>query len=212
MMTRLHRTIAAATLLLGAAALSGCHQDMWNQRRYEPLEKGEFFGEGESSSRMLVAGTIPYQMDRLDTHYYEGRVNDELVTTLPPQIELSRTLLERGQERYAIYCFPCHGAQGLGDGMITKRGFPLPPSYMDQRLLESPIGYFYDVMTNGFGRMYSYATRIPVEDRWAIAAYVRTLQLSQNATPEMLPADVLAEARSPQPGEETGGEEELSEH
>ncbi len=177
---------------------------MWNQRRYEPLEQGGFWGPNESSARPFVEGVVPYQMAKLDTHYYEGRVNGELVDELPPQIELTRELLERGQERFNIYCLPCHGMQGLADGMITQRGFPQPTSYLDQRLLESPIGYFYDVMTNGFGRMYSYATRIPVDDRWAIAAYVRTLQLSQNATPDILPADILERARQPQPGEETG--------
>ncbi len=199
---------AAAILLLCAMTVTGCHWDMWNQDRYEPLEKGGFFGEGASSSRMLVAGTVPYGMDKLDTHYYEGRVNGELVTQLPRQITLDRALLERGQERFGIYCTPCHGEQGLADGMITKRGFPNPTSYISQHLLEAPVGYFFDVMTNGFGRMYSYASRVPVEDRWAIAAYVRTLQLSQNATPDLLPADILAEAQRPQPGAETGTEEE----
>ena len=198
----------AAALLGCALTVAGCHWDMWNQDRYEPLEKGGFFGEGESSSRMLIAGTVSYGMDRLDTHYYEGRVNGELVMELPRQIALDRALLERGQERFGIYCTPCHGYQGLADGMITKRGFPNPTSYVSQHLLEAPIGYFFDVMTNGFGRMYSYASRVPVDDRWAIATYVRTLQLSQNATPDLLPPDVLAEARRPQPGEETGAEED----
>jgi len=200
------RAFSVAALLLSACALTGCHWDMWNQDRYEPLESGAFFGEGESSSRMLVAGTIPYGKNPLDTHYYEGRVNGELVSTLPAQITLDRALLERGQERYGIYCAVCHGDQGLADGMITKRGFPNPTSYLSQHLLEAPVGYFFDVMTNGFGRMYSYAARIPVEDRWAISVYVRTLQLSQNATPEMLPPEVLEEARSPQPGQEDNSE------
>lgn len=195
--------VAIATLLIGAAVLTGCHQDMWNQKRYEPLEgAADFFGEGESSSRTFVAGTVPYQMAKTDTHYYEGKVDGEYAAELPDQITLDIDLLRRGQDRYAIYCMPCHGAQGLGDGMIQQRGFPQPTSYTDQRLLESPIGYFYDVMSNGFGRMYSYAARVPVDDRWAIAAYVRTLQLSQNATPELLPEDILAEARAVQPGEE----------
>ncbi len=194
----------AAGLALCAAALTGCHLDMWNQRRYEPLERGVSFGAGESSARPFVEGTVPYQMAKLDDHFYTGRVNGELVTTLPAQIQLSRELLERGQARFQIYCMPCHGETGHANGMIVQRGFPQPTSYMDQRLLESPIGYFFDVMTNGFGRMYGYASRIPVEDRWAIAAYVRTLQLSQNATPDLLPPDVLTQARQPRPGEESG--------
>jgi hypothetical protein len=193
-----------AAALACAAALTGCHLDMWNQRRYEPLEKGAFFGDGQSSSRTLVEGTVPYQMAKLDTHYYQGRVNGELVDALPQQIALTTELIDKGRERFGIYCSPCHGVTGHGDGMIVQRGFPTPTSYMDQRLLESPLGYFFDVMTNGFGRMYGYASRIPVDDRWAIAVYVRTVQLSQNATPDLLPADVLEEARRPRPGEEAG--------
>lgn len=204
----MRRKACAATILaLCAMAVTGCHWDMWNQDRYEPLERGDFFGDNESASRMLVAGTVPYGMDRLDTHYYEGRMNGELVTELPRQITLDRALLERGQDRFGIHCTPCHGYQGLADGMITKRGFPNPTSYISQHLLEAPVGYFFDVMTNGFGRMYSYASRLPVEDRWAIAAYVRVLQLSQNATPDLLPANILEEARRPQPGAETSAEE-----
>jgi len=196
--------VRTAAALACAAALTGCHLDMWNQRRYEPLEKGTFFGDGQSSSRVLVEGTVPYQMAKLDTHYYQGRVNGELVDALPQQVALTPELIQRGHDRFAIYCAPCHGLTGMGDGMIVQRGFPVPTSYSDPRLLESPLGYFFDVMTNGFGRMYGYASRIPVDDRWAIAVFVRTVQLSQNATPELLPADVLEQARQPRPGQETG--------
>jgi len=196
--------VRTAAVIACAAALTGCHLDMWNQRRYEPLEKGTFFGEGQSSSRVLLEGTVPYQMAKLDTHYYQGRVNGELVDALPQQVELTAELVQRGHDRFEIYCAPCHGLTGHGDGMIVQRGFPTPTSYMDQRLLVSPLGYFFDVMTNGFGRMYGYASRIPVEDRWAIAVFVRTVQLSQNATPDLLPADVLEEARQPRPGQEAG--------
>jgi mono/diheme cytochrome c family protein len=179
-------------------ALSGCHWDMWDQDRYEPLEGGDFFGEGETSSRTLVAGVVPYKAPRLDDHLYAGRdENGELVSELPASVPLTKANLERGRERYQIYCTPCHGSDGEATGMITKRGFPQPPSYVDQRLLEAPVGYFYDVMTNGFGRMYSYATRISVEDRWRIAAYVKTLQLSQNALPEMLTEEILEKAKNP---------------
>lgn len=174
------------------AALTGCHWDLWDQAKYEPLEQGDFWGEGETSSRTLVAGTVPYGVDgaKLDTAYFKGQdANGDFIAGLPARVELSRDLLLRGQQRFNIYCSPCHGEQGLGNGMITKRGFPQPPSYTDQRLLESPLGYYFDVMTNGFGRMYSYASRIPVEDRWAIAAYIRVLQLSQNATPDKIDAE-----------------------
>ena len=185
---------------LSIVALTGCHWDLWDQDKYEPLEQGDFWGEGETASRELVAGTVPYGADgaKLDTAYFTGQdANGDFIAQLPARVELTRELLLRGQQRFNIYCTPCHGEQGLGDGMITKRGFPQPPPYTDQRLLESPIGYYFDVMTNGFGRMYSYASRIPVEDRWAIAAYVRVLQLSQNATPDKMTEELLETAQNP---------------
>jgi mono/diheme cytochrome c family protein len=197
-------------------ALTGCHWDLWDQERYEPLEHGDNWGEGESSSRELIEGTVPYQGARLDTAYYKGMdANDDFITALPAQITLSRELLKRGQARFNIYCAPCHGEQGLGDGMIISRGFPTPPSYSDQRLLEVPIGYFYDVMTNGFGRMYSYKSRIPVEDRWAIAAYIRVLQLSQNGTQLNLSEELLELATNPplpDAGAHAGGHEVAGEN
>ena len=179
--------------------LTGCHPDLWNQDRYEPLEgAADVFGKGESSSRTLVVGTVPYEGAKLDDAYYLGLdVNGKALTELPQQIELTRERLLRGQERYGIFCSPCHGDQGLGDGMVVKRGFVPPPSFSDPRLLGSPVGYYYGVMTNGFGRMYSYASRVPVEDRWAIAAYVRVLQLSQNATPDVMTAEMLERAKHP---------------
>jgi len=194
-LTLKHGMILATCLL----ALSGCHWDMWDQDKYEPMERGDFFGEGETSSRTLVAGVVPYMQPRTDNpHFYAGRdESGELVTTLPAEILLSKANLERGRERYQIYCTPCHGSDGRATGMITKRGFPQPPSYTDQRLLEAPVGYFYDVMTNGFGRMYSYKSRISVEDRWRIAAYVKTLQLSQNALPQMVTEEILETAKNP---------------
>lgn len=183
---------------LSLFALTGCHWDLWDQAKYEPLEQGDFWGEDETSSRMPVEGTVPYGGARLDTAYYAGQnVNGEFIAGLPSNVELTRELLLRGQQRFNIYCAPCHGEQGLGNGMITKRGFPQPPSYTDQRLLESPLGYYFDVMTNGFGRMYSYSSRISVDDRWAIAAYIRVLQLSQNATPDKISEDMLTNAKNP---------------
>lgn len=190
---------------LSIMVLTGCHWDLWDQERYEALEQGDFWGEGETASRDLVEGTVPYGGAKLDTAYFAGMdANDQFISSLPAQIDLTRDFLERGQQRFGIYCAPCHGDQGLGNGMITKRGFPAPPSYTDQRLLEVPIGYFFDVMTNGFGRMYSYKSRISVEDRWAIAAYVRVLQLSQNGTPDKLTEELVNSAKNP-PVRETGG-------
>ena len=186
--------------------LTGCHWDLWDQDRYEPLEKGDFWGEGESSSRNLVEGTVPYGGARLDTALYKGMdANGDFIPKLPEQIVFSKELLLRGQDRFNIYCIVCHGESGLGNGMIVQRGFPAPPSYMDDRLLEVPIGYFYDVMTNGFGRMYSYANRVSVEDRWAIATYIRVLQFSQHATPDLMTEDMLNLAQNPPVVEEDHG-------
>lgn len=179
--------------LMSAVAVSGCHWDMWDQDRFEPLESGAMFGPGQSSSRDYVAGTVPYGDTRHEnTHFYEGRVDGVLVTELPPEVELSHRLLERGRDRFNIFCIVCHGAVGNGDGMVVRRGFPQPPSYHDPRLREVEIGYFFDVMTNGFGRMYPYASRIAPEDRWAIAAYIRVLQLSQGVSAEF--QDLVPEA------------------
>jgi len=104
-------------------------------------------------------------------------------------VALTPQLLQRGQERFNIYCAPCHGATGEGNGMIVRRGYPPPPSYHIDRLRAAADGHFFEVITNGFGRMYEYGTRVPVEDRWAIIAYIRALQLSQHVTPEELPAE-----------------------
>ena len=123
----------------------------------------------------------------LDTHYYQGMVDGELASTLP--VIVTQELLERGQERFNIYCSPCHDQTGSGNGMIVKRGLKQPPSFHQQRLRDIQVGHFYDVITNGFGVMYSYASRIPVEDRWAIAAYIKVLQLSQNVEFDQLPAE-----------------------
>lgn len=182
------------------AGLTGCHWDMWNDARMKPMELGAFFPNGVTALP-YVEGTVQYKRPRTDDHLYTGKVNGELVDALPAGLELDRALLERGQERFNIYCAPCHGLQGDGNGMVVKRGFPTPPSYHIDRLREAPLGYTVDVITNGFGRMYSYASRVAPEDRWAIAAYVKALQLSQNATPDLLPADVRALAENPQPAQ-----------
>jgi mono/diheme cytochrome c family protein len=181
---------------------------MWDNARLKPYEESAFFSDG-LSSRLPVPGTVPYLEPRTDDHYYAGKIDGEFAETLPAQIELARELLDRGQERFMAFCFPCHDAQGTGNGMVVQRGFPPPPSYHIDRLREVPIGYFYDVMTNGFGRMYSYASRIEPKDRWAIASYIRVLQLSQNATPDVLPDELLETidelARNPQqPAEDEG--------
>ena len=168
--------------------LSGCswQQQMAFQPRYDPLEKSEFFDDG-LSARQTVPNTVARGLLQDDEHLYSGRVNGELAETFP--FAITEEVLERGQERYNIYCAPCHSQTGDGNGMIVQRGFPAPTSFHTQRLREATPGYYFDVMTNGFGVMYNYASRVKPEDRWAIAAYIRALQLSQNATLDDVPAE-----------------------
>lgn len=174
-------TLVAMTLAL---AILGC-DDMRNQSRYEPLEASEFFADGQSA-RPGVAGTVARGQLRDDDALFAGRVDGQLVETFP--FELTRADLDRGRQRFDIYCAVCHGYTGDGNGMIVQRGFARPPSLHLDRLRNAPAGHFYEVITNGWGAMYSYASRIPVEDRWRIVGYVRALQLSQNADVASLPA------------------------
>jgi mono/diheme cytochrome c family protein len=177
----LYGAFAALTLFLFAGC-DNLHQDMGNQPKNKPLSPSDFFADGRSE-RMPVDNTV--SRDALD--------NDELVVAKDSNnfpLPVNEALLERGEDRYKIFCSPCHGLQGDGNGMVAMRGMKHPPSYHEDRLRQSPNGYFYDVITNGFGQMYSYSAQVPPRDRWAIVAYVRALQLSRNAhgadlTPEM---------------------------
>jgi mono/diheme cytochrome c family protein len=175
-------------------ALAGCRQDMHDAPRYEPLEANTFFANG-AASRMLVANTVARGTLREDTHLNEGRVNGQLATTFP--MPVTAEVMARGQERFNVFCSPCHGRTGSGNGMVVQRGFRAPPSYHEDRLRNAPVGYFFDVMTNGFGAMQDYASQVPVADRWAIAAYIRALQLSQRATVADVPANRRAELDRP---------------
>ncbi len=168
-----------AWCVMALVVLSGCRQDMHDQPKYQALEASTFFPDGRSS-RPLVAGTVARGQLREDTHLYEGLVNGKPAETFPFPIDLA--VLERGQQRYNIFCSPCHDQTGNGDGMVVRRGFRAPPSYHSDRLRQAPPGYLYDVITNGFGAMQDYAAQVPVRDRWAIVAYIRALQLSQNAS------------------------------
>jgi hypothetical protein len=166
---------------------------MHNQPRYEPLEASSFFADGRAS-RPLVSGTVARGQLRTDRHFYLGKVDGHLVDTLP--VPVTRPLLERGRERYDIYCAPCHDRLGSGQGMIVRRGFRRPPSLHIDRLREAPIGHFFDVISNGFGVMTDYAAQVTPRDRWAIAAYVRVLQLSQHAQLADVPADIRRQLQS----------------
>ncbi len=183
------RASPTTALLMLAVALSAgaCRQDMHDQPRYEPLEASSFFDNG-MSSRPLVEGTVAREMPIEKTAFYTGRTpNDEFVTELP--MPLDRELLDRGRTRFNAFCSPCHGQTGDGLGMIVRRGFKQPTSFHDQRLRESPVGYFFHVMSNGFGQMSSYASQVPPQDRWAIAAYISALQLSHNIPVDRLSAE-----------------------
>jgi len=173
-------------LLLALAALAaGCRQDMHDQPRFRSYAESSFWPDGRSA-RPAVDGTIARGKLRTDSALHRGKAGDQFVTAIPAAAMAGysspRAFLARGQNRYNIFCSPCHGRLGDGEGMVVSRGFKHPPSYHTDKLRNQPDGYYYDVITNGFGAMVSYASRIPTEDRWAIVAYVRALQLSQNAT------------------------------
>ncbi len=175
-----------APAILALVALVGCHRDMYDQPRLEPLEKNTFFDDGRSS-RPLVEGVVEYGAIDPTSVLLTGKVNGQLTDELPPEFKLDAALLKRGEQRFNIFCSNCHGLSGDGDGMIVLRGYRKPPTYHSERLRGAPIGHFFDVATNGFGVMPSYASQVPVADRWAIAAYIRALQLTQYAKLDDLP-------------------------
>ncbi len=165
---------------------AGCRQDMHDQPKYTPLRQSSFFGD-ERSARPLVPGTVARGMLNADPLLECGKVNGQDAAIFPFPVDAR--VMERGQERFNIYCSPCHGRAGLGDGMIVRRGFRRPPTFHQDRLRNAPVGQLFDVITNGFGAMPDYAAQIPPADRWAIIAYVRALQLSEHATVADVPAD-----------------------
>jgi mono/diheme cytochrome c family protein len=178
--------IALACLALAG----GCRQDMHDQPKYKPLRESEIFAD-KRSARPLVEGTIARGALREDAAFYTGKTGKGFVSELP--VKLTPQLLERGRTEFQVFCAPCHGRTGRGDGMIVRRGFKKPSSYHVDRLRQMPIGYFYDVITIGFGAMPDYAAQVAPADRWAIAAYVRTLQFSQYAPAAVVAADKRAE-------------------
>lgn len=190
------RRAAAAAVALAALALAGCRQDMHDAPRYKPLAASDFFANG-SSARPLPAGTVARGFLREDALLYTGRTAEgSLAAELP--MPVTKALLLRGHERFDIFCSPCHGKLGDGRGMVVQRGFKPPSSYHVERLRQAPIGYFFDVMTNGFGVMPGYAPQVPAEDRWAIAAYIRALQLSQHYDAAMLSPEDRARLAQPE--------------
>jgi mono/diheme cytochrome c family protein len=200
------RSILLFCLLLAAYCLlsAGCRYDMQDQPRYKAYKESNFFPDNRAS-RDLPDGTVARGKLKENKAFYTGKIDNPnpsaqvqtttdasgntLVSSFPNDIDqfpvpVTKELIDRGQDRFNIYCIVCHGPTGNGDGMIVRRGFPKPPTYHDDRLRNAPVGHFFDVMTNGWGKMNSYAYQVSPADRWAIVAYIRTLQTSQN--PEML--------------------------
>jgi mono/diheme cytochrome c family protein len=194
------RVLIFAFCLLPFAFATACRYDMQDQPRYKSYKKSEFFSD-DKAMREPPEGTVARGELRENKAFYTGKkeninlnvqvettidaTGNTLVSSFPNDIEefpvpLTKELVDRGQERYNIYCIVCHGAVGKGDGMIVRRGYPQPPTYHDDRLRNAPVGHLYDVITNGWGKMNSYAAQVPPADRWAIVAYIRALQTSQN--------------------------------
>ncbi|HEY9461644.1 MAG TPA: cytochrome c [Vicinamibacterales bacterium] len=183
MLPKFGRAVAVAAACL---ALAGCRQDMHDAPSYDPLQATDFFANG-AASRPLVPNTVARGQLRADEFLFTGKINGQVANEFP--MPVTRQVLDRGQERFNVYCSPCHGRTGEGNGMVVQRGFRQPPSYHEERLRNAPVGYFFDVMTNGFGAMQDYSAQVTVPDRWAIAAYIRVLQLSRSATVNDVPAD-----------------------
>ena len=170
----------ARGLILAAAVVlaAGCRQDMHDQPKYKPLRASTFFDD-RSSARPLIDGTVARGTLQEDTAFFSGKTGGQLVTELP--FPVTQEVVNRGQERFNIFCAPCHDRTGSGHGMVVQRGYRQPPSMHIDRLRQVEIGYFFDVMTNGFGVMPDYRAQVTARDRWNIAAYIRALQLAQNA-------------------------------
>ena len=182
------RRLVALALVVGTVA--ACRQDMHDQPKMKPLRESEMFPDGRSA-RPLVAGTVARGMLREDEAFFTGRTEAGFVSE--PPVKVTSELLLRGRERFEVFCSPCHGRTGRGDGMVVQRGFKPPPTYHSERLRTLPIGYLYDVATRGFGAMSGYAEQVPPADRWAIVAYVRVLQYSEYAPVADVPGEARAE-------------------
>jgi mono/diheme cytochrome c family protein len=181
--------------LLAVLALAGCRQDMHDQPRFKPFAKSDFYSDLRSE-RPPVEGTVARGELHADTYFYTGKVGNNPGDYMP--FPVTQEVLERGRQRFDIFCAPCHSRTGDGNGTVPARGFPRkPPSYHTERLRKTPLGYFFDVITNGFGIMPDYASQIPARDRWCIVAYIKALQLSQDATMADVPAGQAVPSAAP---------------
>ena len=184
---RVYRALIATLLACTSVA---CRRDMQDQPKYIPLRGSDFFADGRSA-RPIPEGTVARGELRADKVFFTGKAGKDFVDHLP--FPVTRQVLERGEERFNIYCTPCHGRLGNGLGMIVRRGFKRPPSYHTDRLRQMPVGYFYDIITNGYGAMQDYSAQVAPRDRWSIAAYIRVLQYSQLASVTDVPPEVRQE-------------------
>jgi hypothetical protein len=173
---RLQNLKLSCIAMIALLALAGCRQDMHDQPRFKPLAKSDFYADLRSA-RPPVEGTVARGQLHEDTYFYTGKVGENPGDYMP--FPVTQEVLQRGRERFDIYCTPCHSRLGDGNGMVVQRGFQHPPSYHTDRLRKAPLGYFFMVMTEGFGAMPDYAEQVPPRDRWCIVAYIRALQLSQ---------------------------------
>ena len=181
--------LTCVSLALLALSLSACRQDMHDQPRYKPLGETSFF-EDKRQSRPLIAGTVARGDLREASDFFTGKAPNgkDDIDYFP--IAITKEVVERGGQRFDVFCSPCHGRLGYGKGMIVLRGMKQPPSYHTDRLRKAPVGHFFDVITNGYGAMYNYSAQVPPRDRWAIAAYIRALQYSQNVKVTELPTEM----------------------
>jgi len=205
----IQRAFAIALLVAGVAGATACRQDMHDTPRFEPLEKSDFYDD-HRSERPIIEDTVPRGWLMADDAFATGKVNGQLVAELPSAVPLSLDLLKRGEGRFNIYCSPCHGRTGEGNGIVVQRGYKQPPSYFDSRLRAQPIGYFYDVISHGFGAMPDYAAQLQPQDRWAVAAYIRALQVSRHANVADVPAADRPQLDAPAPAAEEKKEGEGS--
>jgi len=180
------RHISLTFILLAGWLLLGCRRDMFNQPKSNPLRESDFFPDGVAS-RPIPAHTVVHDGVLHEDWYDTGMAGTNFVSAFP--FAITRAVLERGRQRFEIDCVPCHGLCGDGNGMVVQRGMPAPSPFSIDRLRQAPVGHFVAVMAQGYGIMYPHATQAAAEDRWAIAAYIRVLQLSQHATLADLPLD-----------------------
>ena len=213
MPTSMRRIVWFGALPLALCTLAGCRQDMHDQPRYKPLGETIFFNDGRQS-RPAIPGTVARGDLREASEFYSGKNTtgsaaegtDDLAYF---PIPITKATIERGHQRFDVFCSPCHGRLGNGLGMIVQRGMKQPPSYHVDRLRNAPVGHFFDVITNGYGAMYNYAAQISPRDRWAIISYIRALQYSQNVNKTALSAEQVA--RLPVPGAKPKEGEEVME-